>query len=93
LLESGMDHKKFMTFFLAFSLASPFGAMLACIVQLEGSSTVLSGVVTGLASGSFMYIGFMEMLPAMLSSCQNMADAMALFIFSAVAMAALAAVV
>jgi hypothetical protein len=29
----------------------------------------------------------------MLSSCQNMADAMALFIFSAMAMAALAAVV
>lgn len=93
LLESGMDHKRFLSLFLAFSLASPLGAMLACLVQLEGGSTVLSGVVTGLASGSFMYIGFMEMLPAMLSSCQNMTDAMALFVFSAVAMAALAAFV
>jgi zinc transporter ZupT len=93
LLESGMEYNTFLTFFLTFACASPLGAVLASVVQAEGGSSVLSGVVTGLASGSFMYIGFMEMLPAMLTSCQHMTDAMLLFVFSAVAMAALAGVV
>ena len=93
LLESGMEYGTFLTFFLTFSFASPLGAFVACLVSLEGGSTVLQGIVTGLASGSFMYIGFMEMLPAMLTSCQHMTDAMLLFVASAVAMAALANVV
>lgn len=93
LLESGMDNQKFTSFFLIFSLASPVGAVSACLVSTSGSSSIVSGIVTGLASGSFMYIGFMEMLPGMLSSCQHMMDAMALFVASAIAMAALAAIV
>lgn len=92
LLESGMNRKSFLIFFLAFACAAPFGAVTASLVQLNNNPT-LSGIVTGLASGSFMYIGFMEMLPAMLTSCKHMADAMALFVLSAVSMAALAAFV
>ena len=93
LLESGLGYQSFLAYFLAFALASPAGAVGACFISTQNHSTVLSGLVTGLASGSFMYIGFMEMLPAMLTTCQHMADAMFLFVASAIAMAALAAFV
>lgn len=92
LLEAKIPYPMYLLLYGIFCLSIPVGAMVGALLKTSGSS-VFSGVITGLASGSFMYIGTMEMLPTTLSSCENMLLAIALFIGSAACMAGLAGVV
>ena len=92
LLEAQIPYPVYLLLYGIFCLSIPVGAMAGAILKTSGSSA-FSGVITGLASGSFMYIGTMEMLPTTLSSCENMLLAIALFMGSAACMAGLAGVV
>mmetsp|Transcript_16350 Transcript_16350/g.24650 ORF Transcript_16350/g.24650 Transcript_16350/m.24650 type:complete len:354 (+) Transcript_16350:23-1084(+) len=92
LMDAKCSSIEFASLYGVYALASPCGAIVACFLDVGDSSTV-PGIITGLAAGSFMYIGTMEMLPHMLSECKNMVMAMSLFVAAAVAMALLAAVV
>mmetsp|Transcript_14367 Transcript_14367/g.21535 ORF Transcript_14367/g.21535 Transcript_14367/m.21535 type:complete len:381 (+) Transcript_14367:71-1213(+) len=99
LIDSHLPYISSFLMFGTFVLATPSGAVISAVVESyvvsdDGiTSKVVSGIITGLASGSFMYIGTMEMLPHMLSTCRSMLVGMTLFVLSAAIMAALAAVV
>lgn len=92
LLEGGVPYPVYLLLYGSFCLSIPVGAMAGALLKSNGNSA-FSGIITGLASGSFMYIGTMEMLPTTLHSCENMVLAISLFIGSAAAMAALAGLV
>ena len=56
LLESQLQAVVYVPLFMFFALASPLGAIIACIIDTSSTSCVLAGVITALASGSFMYV-------------------------------------
>mmetsp|Transcript_95378 Transcript_95378/g.296527 ORF Transcript_95378/g.296527 Transcript_95378/m.296527 type:complete len:442 (-) Transcript_95378:104-1429(-) len=70
LTQSELPAWKFWTFVLIFASGTPFGCLVGMLsVQIAGAATqgVVSGVCIALASGTFLQVSSMELLPRVLA--------------------------
>lgn len=68
--QSGLPTWRFWAFVFIFSIASPIGAVLGAVLSGASGfeSTLTSGLCLALASGTFLQVSTMELLPQALSS-------------------------
>ena len=70
LLESKISREKFIVFSLVFSAATPLGALAGSLGVMAGHSAktdIFVGICTALASGTFLQVATMELLPRALA--------------------------
>uniref|UniRef100_A0A8C5WEN7 Solute carrier family 39 member 2 n=1 Tax=Leptobrachium leishanense TaxID=445787 RepID=A0A8C5WEN7_9ANUR len=73
LLQSIAKRTWIIIYILAFSLMSPIGIIIGIIVTLEKSTTVtmVQAILSGIASGTFVYVTFLEILPQELNTSEK----------------------
>ncbi|GFR52118.1 hypothetical protein Agub_g14631 [Astrephomene gubernaculifera] len=76
IVESGASSKKFWSVIGCFSFATPVGIFLGYSMSAAGSSKS-GAALSALASGTFLYVAFMEVIPKELSDGRHRAAKMA----------------
>lgn len=62
LIDSSTDDRRFMFVVLSFASATPIGILVGYVLS-EVASGFVAASATALASGTFMYVAFMEVIP------------------------------
>ena len=87
LLDSAIRFNEVVGFLIAFALMSPLGILIGAIIENDGEDAPGAACVA-LASGTFLYVSLMEVLPPELDSTTDgwskMASLLAGFSLSAV---------
>merc|ERR1712224_716195 len=68
LSESGISHNRICVFVMLFSLGTPLGCFIGLLAEVSSSANkaVTSGIFMAVASGTFLQVSCMELLPPQL---------------------------
>ncbi|GLC36933.1 hypothetical protein PLESTM_000519900 [Pleodorina starrii] len=80
IMESGASSDKFWTVIGCFSLATPLGILLGYGMSTSSSSGRTGAALSALASGTFLYVAFMEVIPKELADGRHRLAKMAAFL-------------
>ncbi|KAG2495199.1 hypothetical protein HYH03_006805 [Edaphochlamys debaryana] len=80
IVESGASSTRFWTVISAFSLATPIGIFSGFAMSSNANNSKSGAALSALASGTFLYVAFMEVIPKELADGKHRALKMLVFL-------------